>query len=138
MRTAQILDVVAQRRVVSSSLFRGLLSGGGGGRVGHDGITICDLAARVGFRLRRVVNDNDFLGEAVPVEIVPIGLPRAPTLPGRLVLSDRATSGRDDARTCRRRRVWHGGSVAVVKASSRGRVGVLMAVVAVRGSRHGL
>lgn len=137
MRTAQILDVVAQRRVVSSSLFRGLLSSGGGGRVGHDGITICDLAARVGLRLRRVVNDNDFLGEAVPVEIVPIGLPRAPTLPGRLVLGDRATSGRDNARTCGRC-VWHGGSVAVVKASSRGRVGVLMAVVAVRGSRHGL
>lgn len=105
MRAGEILDMVA--RLVSSSLL-------GGRRLGDGAAAICDFAAGVGLGFWGVVNDDDFLGEAVAVETVPIGLPRAPTLSRRLVLGGRATRGGHGARA---RVVGHGGRVAVVVSS---------------------
>lgn len=110
MRAGEILDMVA--RFISSSLL-------GGRRLGDGAVAICDFAAGVGLGFWGVVNDDDFFGEAVSVEIVPIGLPRAPTLSRRLVLGGRATRGGHGARA---RVVGHGGRVAVVVSRRQQRV----------------
>lgn len=128
MRAGEILDVVARARLlVVSSLLGGRRVGDGAVGVGV-ATAICDFAAGVGLGLWGVVNDDDFLGEAVAVEVVPVGLPRAPTLSRRLVLGGRAGGGGHDARG---RGVGHGGRVGLVVSRRQRRVceGV------VRGSR---
>lgn len=129
MRAGEILDVVARLLIVSSLLGGRRVGDGAVGVAVAIAIAICDFAASVGVGLWGVVNDDDFLGEAVAVEVVPVGLPRAPTLSRRLVLSGRVAGGGHDARG---RVVGHGGRVGLVESRRLRRV---CGVGVVRGSR---
>lgn len=109
MRAGEILDVVARLLISSSLLGRRRVDDGAAAAAAA--VAIYDFAAGVGLGFWGVVNNDDFLGEAVAVEVVPVGLPRAPTLSRRLVVGGRASRGGHDARG---RVVGHGGRVAVV------------------------
>lgn len=71
------------RLVVTSPLLSHLTGRSAVGRA--SGGAIRDFSTRVSLGLGSVVNYNDLLGEAVLVKVVPIGLTRATTLPGRLL-----------------------------------------------------
>lgn len=132
MRAGEILDVVARARLlVVSSLLGGRRVGDGAVGVGV-ATAICDFAAGIGLGLWGVVNDNDFFGKAVAVEVVPVGLPRAPTLPRRLVLGGRTAGSGHDARG---RVVGHGGRVGLVVSRRQRRRVCGVGVGVVRGSR---
>jgi hypothetical protein len=81
---ADVLDVVSGvvsggRLIITSLLPRRLA---GSRVVGDDRrVRVCELAPNVGLGLGCIVNHNDLLGEAVAVEILPIGLAGTATLP---------------------------------------------------------
>lgn len=119
-----ILNMIASgaaggRIVIPSPLSCRLLcvrvaSGSGGG---DSRVAVGEFAAGIGLGLGGVVDDDDLLGQAVAVEIVPVGLVGAPAFPRRL--------GRAGG-------TGHCGRVAVVVTGSRRVEAVQEVVVVVR------
>lgn len=61
------------------------------GVVGRDNSAVCNFPAGIRFRLRRIINNNDFLGKAVFIKSIPIGFAGTATLSRRLRVRSRSS-----------------------------------------------